>query len=79
MMAEIFKEKLFGFNFEMNNNTTFAVIAITGALALLGFVGATILTIPLQQAEAGCITGYFNSGNQSAVFTAFEKSEGRCA
>jgi hypothetical protein len=63
----------------MDNNTTFAVIAIIAALALFGVVVVTILTIPLQQAEAGCITGYVFSGNQSAVFTALEKSKGRCA
>jgi hypothetical protein len=37
------------------NDTTFAVIAIVAALALLGVVAITIVSIPLQQAEArGC-------------------------
>src|SRR5919197_1885503 len=59
--------------------TSIAIIAIVAALALLGvIVVVTIVTIPQQQAEAGCVTGYFHSGNKSALFTAFEKSEGRC-
>ena len=41
------------------NDTTFVVIAIAAALALLGVVAITLVTIPLQQqAEArGCPSG----------------------
>ena len=41
------------------NDTTFVVIAIVAALALLGVVAITLVTIPLhQQAEAaGCQNG----------------------
>ena len=51
------------------NDTTFVVIAIVAALALLGVVTITLVTIPLhQQAEAaGC-----NNGR------AFNASQGRC-
>jgi hypothetical protein len=52
------------------NDTTYVVIAIVAALALLGVVAITIVTIPpqLQQAEAkGC-----NNGR------AFNASQGRC-
>jgi hypothetical protein len=42
----------------MNNNTTFAVIAIVAALALFGVVMVTVsMTMQLQEAEAfhrGC-------------------------
>lgn len=49
-------------------NTTFAVIAIVAALTLFGVVAITIVTIPLQQAEArGCRTS-----------VAFNASQGRC-
>jgi hypothetical protein len=34
------------------NDTTFVVIAIVAALALLGVVAITLVTIPLQQADA---------------------------
>jgi len=53
----------------MNHNTTFAVIAIVAALALLGVVVITVAAIPLQQeAEAkGCRTSQ-----------AFNASKGRC-
>ncbi len=57
MIAEIFKEKMFSQNYEMNSNTTLAVIAIVAALAVLGVVVVTVatLTIQLQEAEArGC-------------------------
>lgn len=51
------------------NNTTLAVIAIVSALAFVGVVAITIVTIPLQlqQAEAaGCRGPGFNA------------SQGRC-
>jgi len=51
------------------NNTTWAVIAIVSALAFVGVVAITIVTIPLQlqQAEAaGCRGPGFNA------------SQGRC-
>jgi hypothetical protein len=66
-----FKEKLFSFNFEMNNNTTFVVIAIVSAPALFGVVMVTVAeTIQLQQqAEAaGC----------STATPAVNASKGRC-
>jgi hypothetical protein len=34
------------------NDTTFVVIAIVAALALFGVVAITLVTIPLQQADA---------------------------
>ncbi|HKH89731.1 MAG TPA: hypothetical protein VKA33_03080 [Nitrososphaera sp.] len=53
-------------------NTTIAVIAIVAALALLGVVIVlAIVTIPLQEAEAGCEKG-------AAVSQAFNASQGRC-
>ena len=56
----------------MNNNITpLGVIAIVAALALLGVVAITIVTIPLQEAEAGCERG-------AAVSQAFNASKGRC-
>jgi hypothetical protein len=56
------------------NDTTFVVIAIVAALALLGVVAITIVTIPLQlqQAEAkGC-------DNQGFRTPALNASQGRC-
>lgn len=53
-------------------DTTFVVIAIVAALALLGVVVVTVaVTIPLQEAEAGCEKG-------AAVSQAFNASQGRC-
>ena len=52
-----------------------AVIAIAAALALLGIVAITVVSIPLQQVEAGgCIDlekGKFNG-------RALNASQGRC-
>lgn len=59
------------------DKVTATIIAIVAALAVLGVIVVTV-TIAPQQAEAGCVTGYFHSVNKSALFTAFEKSEGRC-
>jgi len=52
-------------------NTSMVIIAIVAALALLGVVAITIVTIPLQQAEAGCERG-------PAVNQSFAKSNGKC-
>jgi hypothetical protein len=53
------------------NETTFVVIAIVAALALFGVLAITIVSIPLQEAEAGC--------EKSAVgINAFNASQGRC-
>jgi hypothetical protein len=53
------------------NETTFVVIAIVAALALFGVVAITIVSIPLQEAEAGC--------EKSPLITqAFNASQGRC-
>jgi hypothetical protein len=52
--------------------TSIAVIAIIAALALLGVVIVlAVMTIPLQEAEAGCERG--PAFNQS-----FAKSKGKC-
>ncbi|MFL6474989.1 MAG: hypothetical protein ACJ71D_01245 [Nitrososphaera sp.] len=53
------------------SNTTFVLIAIVAALAFFGVVAITIVSIPLQQAEAGCERG-------RAVSQAFNASQGRC-
>jgi hypothetical protein len=53
------------------------IIAAVAALAIVGVIVVTIVTIS-QEAEASCIRGYIHSGNKSALFTALEKSEGRC-
>jgi hypothetical protein len=54
------------------NNTTFAVIAVVSALAMFGAVFVTVaITLPLQEAEAGCERG-------AAVSLAFNASKGRC-
>jgi hypothetical protein len=56
----------------MNNNTTFAVIAIVAALALLGVVVVLVANnLAMQQAEAGCERG-------PAVNTSYPNSNGRC-
>jgi hypothetical protein len=48
-----------------------ALIALVAALALLGVVVLTVVTIPLQQAEArGCESG--------GAGIAFNASRGRC-
>jgi hypothetical protein len=59
------------------NDMTFVVTAVVAALALLAVVVVTVITIP-KQAEASCILGYIHSGNKSNLFTALEKSQGRC-
>jgi hypothetical protein len=52
--------------------TTIAIIAIVAALALLGVVIVlAVVTIPLQEAEAGCERGL-------AVNKSLEKSNGKC-
>ena len=54
------------------NDTTFVVIAIVAALALLGVVAITIVSIPQQQAEArGCEFGSMN-------YTPISHSNRRC-
>jgi hypothetical protein len=50
-------------------NTTFVVIAILTALALLGAVAVTVLIIA-PQAEAGCEKGNLQP--------AFNRSKGKC-
>ncbi|MDQ3975399.1 MAG: hypothetical protein M3264_02635 [Thermoproteota archaeon] len=53
-------------------NVSIAIIAIISALALLGVVIVlAVMTIPLQEAEAGCERG-------RAVNKSLEKSSGRC-
>jgi hypothetical protein len=53
-------------------NTTFVVIALVAVLALLGVVIVlAVMTIPLQEAEAGCERG--NAGSH-----ALNQSKGRC-
>jgi hypothetical protein len=55
-----------------NNQQQLPLIAHVAALALLGVVVVTVaVTIPLQQAEAGCERG-------AAVGQAFNASHGRC-
>ena len=55
-----------------NNQQQLALIALVAALALLGVVLVTVaVTIPLQEAEAGCERG-------AAVGVAFNASKGRC-
>ena len=56
----------------MVNNTTFAVIAIVAALALLGLVMVFVANnLAIQEAEAGCERG-------GAGSHAFNQSKGRC-
>jgi hypothetical protein len=53
-------------------STCIAVTAIVAALALLGVVIVlAVMTIPVQEAEAGCERG--NAGSH-----AFNQSKGRC-
>ena len=53
-------------------NTTLVVIALVAILALLGvMIVLAVMTIPLQEAEAGCERG-------RAVNKSLEKSSGRC-
>lgn len=59
----------------MNQNTTFAVIAIVSALALFGVVMVTVaVTIPMQQAEAARPVGAGCPGTLPAA----NASQGRC-
>jgi hypothetical protein len=56
----------------MVNNTTFAIIAIVAALALLGVVMVLVANnLAVQEAEAGCEQG-------PAVNKSFAKSNGKC-
>ncbi len=56
----------------MNQNTTFAVIAIVASLALLGGVMVLVSNnLAIQEAEAGCERG-------GAGSHAFNQSKGRC-
>jgi hypothetical protein len=56
----------------MNNNTTFAVVAIVAALALLGVVMVLVANnLAIQEADAGCERG-------GAGSFAFNQSKGRC-
>ena len=70
LLVEIFKEKLFSQNYEMNNNTTFVVIAIVSALASFGVVAVTVATtMQLQEAEAkGCRTTQAVNASQGRCF-----------
>ncbi len=55
-----------------NNISSLAVIAIVASLALLGIVIVlAVMTIPVQEAEAGCERG-------AAGSHAFNQSKGRC-
>lgn len=55
------------------SNTTLAVVALVAALGVLGLVVVMVaVTIPLQEAEAGCQNGLPNS------VPAFNASQGRC-
>jgi hypothetical protein len=57
---------------ELKNKTTFVVIAILAALALLGVVMILVANnLAMQEAEAGCERG--GGFNQS-----FPKSKGKC-
>ena len=57
---------------EEETTTSIAIIAIVAALALLGVVIViAVMTIPTQEAEAGCERG-------RAVNKSLEKSSGRC-
>ena len=56
---------------ELDSNISIAIIALVAVLALLGVVTVTIVSIPLQQAEAGCEKG-------PAVNQSFAKSNGKC-
>ena len=56
----------------MNQNTTFAIIAIVASLALLGVVMVLVANnLAIQEAEAGCERG-------AAGSHAFNQSKGRC-
>jgi hypothetical protein len=58
---------------EEEKTTTIAIIAIVAALALLGVVIVlAVMTIPTQEAEAGCEKGLPQSAR------AFNASQGRC-
>ena len=58
----------------MNQNTTFAVIAIVAALGLLGGVMVLVANnLALQEADAGC-----ENGNPGTVNQSIAKSKGKC-
>jgi hypothetical protein len=57
---------------EEKTMTSITIIAIVAALAMLGVVIVlAVMTIPVQEAEAGCERG--NAGSH-----AFNQSKGRC-
>jgi hypothetical protein len=57
---------------EIEMNTTIAAIAILAALTLVGVVIVlAVMTIPGQEAEAGC-------GNGRGGSLAFNQSKGKC-
>jgi hypothetical protein len=56
----------------MYNNTTFVVVAIVAALALLGLVMVLVANnLAIREVEAGCERG-------RAVNQSLEKSNGKC-
>ena len=56
----------------MSHNTTFMVVAIVAALALLGVVMVLVANnLAIQEAEAGCERG-------PAVNRSLERSSGKC-
>ena len=62
---------------QKTTTTSYAIITIVAALAVLGIAVPTVVIIP-QQAEAGCITGFIHGNASGIIITATEKSEGRC-
>jgi hypothetical protein len=57
---------------EMTTTIAMAIIAIVAALGVLGVVIVlAVMTIPVQEAEAGCERG-------KAVNKSLEKSHGKC-
>jgi hypothetical protein len=57
---------------QKTRTTSYAVIAIVAALSVLGVVIVlAVVTIPVQEAEAGCERG-------AAAGTAFNQSKGKC-
>jgi hypothetical protein len=69
LIEETFKEKLFSYNCEMSNNTTFVVIALVALLALLGVVVVTAVTLTQEVEARGCA---LTNG------VAVNASQGRC-
>ena len=63
----------------MNSNTTFVVVAIVAALALLGVVMVLVANnLAIQEAEAGCENAFKGAAGGAAFNQSTARSNGKC-